>query len=83
MQATEKTNHDSGLQISVLATNLLRSDYDSDRLIEETNSLLTFIKSVYPQDYEIYIGSKFSDINPQNVKEVLKKVLTMNTYNSL
>lgn len=69
--------------ITMVATNLLQSECSDEELIEEALPLLEFIKSVYPKDYKVYIECDFKEISVNNIKDVLRKVVTMNTYNSL
>lgn len=69
--------------ISQIATRLLQGGEASKDTVEETKELLVWIKSIYPEDYELYIESKFNEVNKENVIKVLKNVITMCTSNSL
>ena len=77
-----QANYEKG-NISPLVTNLLQSDMTRGELVKEAEELLSWVKSVYPEDYEIYVNRKFDGINEENVIKVLKNVVTMCTYNSL
>lgn len=77
-----QTNYEKG-ELSHTATRLLQGEYTREELVEEATSLLSWVKSVYPEDYELYIRSKFKEVNEENVIKVLKNVITMCTYNSL
>lgn len=70
-------------KISVLATNLLEGEYSDEHLISETKALLSWIKSIYPEDYMLYINSKFNDINNDNVRKILRRIIIMCTANEL
>lgn len=69
--------------ISQIATRLLQGGESNKDTVEETKDLLVWIKSIYPEDYELYIESKFNEVSKENVIKVLKNVITMCTSNSL
>lgn len=77
-----QVNYEKG-ELSHNATRLLQGEYTREELVEEAKSLLSWVKTVYPEDYELYIRSKFKEVNKENVIKVLKNVITMCTYNSL
>lgn len=70
-------------EISHVATELLQGEHDKKYLVDETRALLSWVKSVYPNDYEIYIEDEFKVINESNVVKALKKTVSMCTFNSL
>lgn len=69
-------------EISEKATKLLKSKQRVDRLIQKTKDLMSWIETLYPKDYEIYLKGKFDVVDENNVSDVLRNVIVMCTANN-
>ena len=81
MNNFSKVNYRKG-DVSRAATRLLQEDFSKDYVISEIKALLSWVKTIYPEDYEIYIKDSTSEVNEENAVSFLKNVITMCTYNS-